>query len=169
MNPIKYKPLATFTTISIVIVVLSVALTVFTERRVSEVHLKDFHHADFIKDSPGVFAMGLIVGPFAFFTPNDGDSVPGLSERYNLFEVGLWGWIGLVLTIYSIVKGGYYRNCGLFSGMLFLSFSLSDAIEIISGAWWAPRWLLFWKCANITAFVFAYLYYRKINKAINKN
>lgn len=101
-----------------------------------------------------------IVGVFKGWRLWDDANVVGLVERYNYFEVFLWGWIGILFITYFSIKGGRHRNRGMIAGVLFILFSISDAIEIQTGAWWSPAWLLLWKILNILGFIITYLNYR---------
>jgi len=103
------------------------------------------------------FVRGIFKG-WQFLLGTGGDSLP---QAYNSFEVFLWGWIGIGLVLYFSFKGGWHRNRGIGAGGLFLLFSLSDAIEVQTGAWWSPVWLLLWKVLNIIGFIAVYLNYKR--------
>ncbi len=89
-----------------------------------------------------------------------------LVDKYNWFEVGLWGWGGIIFLGRSQTKGGYYFRHGIVTGILLLIFSMSDAMELISGAWWSPWWLFLWKVLTIIGFVFVYRWYRKTREIV---
>lgn len=111
-----------------------------------------------------IFVMGLVFGKKAVI------DIQALPVLYNAIEVVLWGTIGLWLVMLNSLRGGYYRNCGLLIGFFFLSFAITDGLEIETGAWWSPWWLLIWKILNITGFLIGYIQYKKIKNILeNEN
>lgn len=162
----NHKPLASMGMVISVILVLSVGFSIYSERRISEIHETNGYRTDISKDLPNAFVMGLTVGPFAFFTPKDSDSTPSLHERAILFRVGFWGWLGLGLVMYFVTRGGYYRNCGISLGGAFLIFSMLDAIEMLSGSWKFPIWSLPIRCVDILFIVLLCIYCLKLKALI---
>jgi hypothetical protein len=69
-----------------------------------------------------------------------------LNRLYNYFEVMLWGGIGLAFLITGIRRQAGRRSSFLASGA-FILFGISDLVEVHTGAWWTPWWLLMWKGA----------------------
>jgi lipopolysaccharide export LptBFGC system permease protein LptF len=49
----------------------------------------------------------------------------------------------------------------LASGLLFLVFGISDFVEIHTGGWYKPWWMLLWKGSTLVGFVVAYLLFRR--------
>ena len=68
-----------------------------------------------------------------------------LFELANYLEAGLWCLIGLGFVAYALRrKGREFRRCVL-AAVAFLLFGASDVVEVQTGAWWQPWWLLVWK------------------------
>jgi hypothetical protein len=72
-----------------------------------------------------------------------------LFEVGNYVEAGVWGVIALVFTGYALRGRGMVRTRCWQAAVAFLAFGLSDVVEVQTGAWWKPWWLLVWKGACI--------------------
>jgi hypothetical protein len=68
-----------------------------------------------------------------------------LFEYANYGEAVLWGLVGLVFAVYGVRRTGATRRRCTLAALMFLLFGLSDVVEVRSGAWWRPWWLLVWK------------------------
>ena len=86
-----------------------------------------------------------------------------LTEIFNLVE-GFW-WIGLGVWIgwcYRVspsleqspacfersgcrIKSGMTKMHRILLAIIFILFGISDFVEMATGAWWRPWWLLAWK------------------------
>jgi hypothetical protein len=64
-----------------------------------------------------------------------------LIELFNLVE-GLW-WIGLGVWLMSFAAISKCYKTALAS--ILILFGISDFVEMATGAWWQPWWLLAWK------------------------
>jgi hypothetical protein len=73
-------------------------------------------------------------------------------EIANYAEAGLWTIIGLVLLFASLRLTGQPRRHSLIAAATFISFGASDLVEVQSGAWWRPWWLLIWKASCLAVF-----------------
>jgi hypothetical protein len=70
-------------------------------------------------------------------------------EIGNALEAALWVTMAIGFGAYAMrVQGGLRRRC-LMAAVLLAMFGLSDIIEISTGAWWRPWWLLAWKVACV--------------------
>ena len=70
-------------------------------------------------------------------------------RTFNSFESLLWIIIGGVLA--ALVKKKEYvvhKRQIIIAAILFVLFGASDIVEVYSGAWWTPWWLLVWKTLN---------------------
>lgn len=65
-------------------------------------------------------------------------------ETGNYLEAGLWGLNGLGFVLAAIKPSLHRRKC-LFLALVFFAFGGSDVVEVRTGAWWRPWWLLIWK------------------------
>jgi hypothetical protein len=63
----------------------------------------------------------------------------------NYIEAVLWCVIALGFGVQAIRKSGAIRTRCAQAAILFLLFGLSDVVEVQTGAWWRPWWLLLWK------------------------
>jgi hypothetical protein len=68
-----------------------------------------------------------------------------LFEYANYGEAALWGLVGLTFAVYAVRRAGATRRRCTLAALMFLLFGLSDVVEVRSGAWWRPWWLLVWK------------------------
>ncbi|TBR18082.1 hypothetical protein EPO15_15615 [bacterium] len=85
-----------------------------------------------------------------------------VSGLYNLCEVLLWGTAAAVMFVRSSREEGPMRRLGKKTSAVLAVFSLTDVIEIKTGAWWDPWWLLTLKSACVVALVGAGIRYRKL-------
>jgi hypothetical protein len=84
-----------------------------------------------------------------------------LPKIWNAVEVFLWGWIGIAFFIHSVVVRGEIWSLGSSMGVLFTMFSITDATEIETGAWWSPVWLFLMKAVIVICFIVVYILYEK--------
>ena len=56
------------------------------------------------------------------------------------------------------------RRPGLVAGTSFLLFGISDFIEIGTGSWFRPLWLLLWKGVCVITIVSSYVWYRRLKR-----
>ena len=83
-----------------------------------------------------------------------------LSE-FNFWEAWLWFACAGVLALRALPAGRPHRQLSVYAALAFLLFGLSDLVEIRTGAWWRPWWLLTWKGACLVAFAALYYAYRR--------
>jgi hypothetical protein len=83
-----------------------------------------------------------------------------LFTGFNAIE-GLF-WLSLAATFF-VVAWRRRRNTGLAigAGLLFATFGLSDFVEIHTGGWYKPWWLLAWKAFNLIGLATVYGVYRR--------
>lgn len=83
-----------------------------------------------------------------------------LFTGFNAVE-GLF-WLSLAATFLT-VAWRRRQNTGLAigAGLLFATFGLSDFVEIHTGGWYKPWWLLAWKATNLIGLVLVYIAYRR--------
>lgn len=80
----------------------------------------------------------------------------------NLAEAVLWGAIGAGFLWQAIrTETSRTRTRCLFAAATFLVFGLTDVIEITTGAWWRPWWLLLMKAVCVIALVALYVDHRR--------
>jgi hypothetical protein len=62
-----------------------------------------------------------------------------LCDNYNFIEALFWLLLGLGVLLTGLKKKRWPL------GLLLMAFGLSDFVEMRTGAWWRPWWLLVWK------------------------
>lgn len=80
---------------------------------------------------------------------------------FNLFEAVFW----------LAVAAGFLRAILLYAcksvkvwtlaALLLALFGLSDLVEVSTGAWWRPWWLLLWKGLCLLSLIALYLWHRR--------
>lgn len=73
------------------------------------------------------------------------------TQYYNAFEVLLWGAFALECVRRMLLRKSRPVQSGIAAAAFFL-FAVSDWIEIDTGAWWRPWWLLLIKAACVVTF-----------------
>ena len=76
-----------------------------------------------------------------------------LEEVFNYAEAILWWCFGLGSLICSFVKEKRWRRLFLGLAVAFGGFGASDWIEVKTGAWWDPWWLLVLKGVSLLAII----------------
>jgi hypothetical protein len=71
---------------------------------------------------------------------------------YNLTEAAFWAIFGL-FCLTRALRSSTGRDRMVVTCITLLVFGLSDLVEIQTGAWWRPWWLLLWKatCLGVLA------------------
>ena len=80
-------------------------------------------------------------------------------ETVNLIEGILWICIGGCFGV-SLVRSEL-RGAKSMAAFTFIVFGISDFVQIQSGAWWKPWWLLLWKAACVGMMFVLIVYYYK--------
>lgn len=86
-----------------------------------------------------------------------------LYSYFNFLEALFWISIGCVFAFRALFFKTTPTKLYLISAVNFLLFGCSDFVEIQTGTWYKPWWLLLWKSICILGFVFIYAWYRKVN------
>ena len=83
---------------------------------------------------------------------------------FNLCEGLLWIGMAIGFSVVFIFKrrDPYLM---LSTGLLFLAFGISDFVEIETGGWYKPWWLLLWKASCLVGFASVYTLFRKRRRA----
>jgi hypothetical protein len=76
-----------------------------------------------------------------------------LFVRGNQSEAAIWFLIAAVFLWSAWRQRGDARRLCVVATATFLLFGISDLVEIRTGAWWRPWWLLVWKGACILAMI----------------
>jgi hypothetical protein len=87
-----------------------------------------------------------------------------LHAVFNAIEAVVWSLIAAVLAWLSWRATGRTRAVCATAAIAFAAFAVSDLIEIQTGAWYRPLWLLAWKAACIIVFVACYFSARQVRR-----
>jgi hypothetical protein len=82
----------------------------------------------------------------------------------NYLEAALWGAIAVGFVIAAIRSTETTRARAAVAAVAFVAFGLSDVVEVQTGAWWRPWWLLAWKAACVAVFLMLYVDYLRRRK-----
>jgi hypothetical protein len=85
---------------------------------------------------------------------------PEFHAIFNEIEAGLWFVIALSLAIWLRMQ----RPWRWLLPLSFAVFGVSDLIEVQTGAWWEPWWLLVMKAACVLVFLLAFRERRRQEK-----
>lgn len=80
---------------------------------------------------------------------------------FNFLEAGLWISIAAALLVYSIRSESKQRKMAYVAIAALFMFGISDIIEVYTGAWWKPPWLLLLKALCVLALVVCLISYVK--------
>ncbi|MCB1230017.1 MAG: hypothetical protein KDN19_07120 [Verrucomicrobiae bacterium] len=83
-------------------------------------------------------------------------------QLFNAGEAILWMALGALFLVRAIVARPH--RIPWFAAVAFLAFGASDLVEIQTGAWWKPWWLLLWKAACIVGLFALWLHFRRIRR-----
>lgn len=79
---------------------------------------------------------------------------------FNFCESILWISFGCTMFVVT-VKSALKRPKVLYvAAITFVVFGISDIIEIYTGAWWQPLWLLIMKVSCIVSFIVCFISYK---------
>ena len=78
---------------------------------------------------------------------------------FNLVESLVWFSFGTALLVAALFRPPGFRY-GIVAGLAFLAFGASDLVEMQTGAWFRPWWLLLWKATCVTVLVGTFARYR---------
>ena len=82
-----------------------------------------------------------------------------ISEVGNLIEAFLWLAVGAVF-LFALIRPDH-RRAKILAAVNFAAFGISDLVEMHTGAWWRPWWLLAWKAACVAVMVLQLLHYSR--------
>jgi hypothetical protein len=78
----------------------------------------------------------------------------------NAIEAVVWWFLAGCVLVAAYRKPLHRRSC-LTVAIALLLFGCSDVVEISTGAWWRPWWLLVWKAACLATLLHQWLQHRK--------
>lgn len=87
-----------------------------------------------------------------------------IHAQFNYVEAWFWITTALVVLVGSLSARKKPIGLYLCLSLLLILFGLSDFVEMQTGAWWKPWWLLLWKGLCLVGFAGCFLYYRSTKK-----
>ncbi len=85
-----------------------------------------------------------------------------LHSTGNYWEAGFWGAIALGFAVAAIRRRGNMRRLLLIAALTLAAFGASDLVEVRTGAWWRPWWLLAWKALCVGVMLWLYRKHHKL-------
>jgi len=82
-------------------------------------------------------------------------------ENINRAEGALWVLIAAGFAVRAAFAKGVLRRRCILAIPIFFCFGLSDFVEVHTGAWWRPWWLLAWKAACIAGMLWLFYDYMR--------
>jgi|GEM_PF-1958172 len=73
-------------------------------------------------------------------------------DRSNLFEIGLWAVLALCVALFGHRTNALPKTGRIILCIALLAFAYSDFVELQTGAWWRPWWLLLLKGTCLACF-----------------
>ncbi|GBE16551.1 hypothetical protein BMS3Abin15_00372 [bacterium BMS3Abin15] len=84
------------------------------------------------------------------------------SKTFNFIE-GIY-WLTLGVFVLTLLKATphKYKRLALFTSLILILFSITDFIEIGTGAYWIPWWLLVWNIICVSGLILSLAWYIKL-------
>jgi hypothetical protein len=82
----------------------------------------------------------------------------------NIIELIWWPALGIYVAVRSRGQAPHWRGLGFTTALVLIAFGISDAVELTTGAWWKPWWLLAWKATCIAALLAATVLRRRFKR-----
>ena len=79
--------------------------------------------------------------------------IPFNPKTFNLCEGIVWLILAIVIYFFPLFRDEK-NNRGRGLSLFLIFFGISDFIEMNTGAWWKPWWLLIWKAICLGGIVF---------------
>ena len=89
--------------------------------------------------------------------------MPEATQIFNLVEGLMWIGIGVVL-LWKSRSCERARSPTILAGVTFILFGVSDFIEIRTGSWYQPVWLLIWNVACVASLVSCLVWYLALRR-----
>jgi hypothetical protein len=84
---------------------------------------------------------------------------------FNACEAAFWVVVGAVVIVRSRAAPSRVRRVGLIAGLAFFAFAGTDLVELRTGAWYRPWWLLVYNALCITTLAACYGAYLPARKS----
>ena len=83
-------------------------------------------------------------------------------KTFNFIEGIYWLFLGIFTLTLSKIIPRKYKKLALFTSLILILFGITDFIEINTGAYWIPRWLLVWNMFCISGLILSLAWYIKL-------
>lgn len=87
-----------------------------------------------------------------------------IHATFNWVEALVWGLAALAVFWMTRRSPAPVRRLGRLAAAAYLAFGASDIVEVRTGAWYDPWWLLAWKAACVAVLVGCLILYRRIER-----
>ncbi len=87
-------------------------------------------------------------------------------QIFNFIEMLFWLIVGGGFFVKGFGRNNRYKKLFCFLSVFFVAFGISDGVEVHTGAWYRPWWLLLWKALCIAIFVISWMYYLRNEKRL---
>ena len=84
---------------------------------------------------------------------------------FNLCEAGLWLLLAAAIALRVALGSTRHARLGLIVAAVLVAFAGTDLVEVRSGAWFRPWWLLLYNSLCVTALLGCWVYYRRVTGA----
>jgi hypothetical protein len=84
--------------------------------------------------------------------------------HFNFVEGLFWIILAILIGTRSFKAAPILQKIYFAAGIILLAFGCSDFVEMRTGAWWRPWWLLVWKGGCLTGFVLLLVWYYLLKK-----
>ena len=81
---------------------------------------------------------------------------------YNIIEIFLWLGFSVIFWIPALRRDEKRRAFCITGAVTFMVISASEVVEVYTGAWWRPWWLLVWKASPAVVFALMGRWYLRI-------
>jgi hypothetical protein len=89
-----------------------------------------------------------------------------LHAIFNVAEAIFWVVVAVVVAVSATLSHPAFRRLGFLAAAVFLAFAITDLIEVKTGAWYRPWWLLGYNAACLAAIVGCYVRYLLVRRAL---
>ncbi|MEK7413349.1 MAG: hypothetical protein AAB263_08525 [Planctomycetota bacterium] len=86
------------------------------------------------------------------------------ARLFNACEAVLWACFAVVFVVRAVIATGRMRRLAGIMALAFIAFSISDVIEMDTGAWWRPIWLLVLKVSCVLVFIGGVIVYYRMRR-----
>jgi len=83
-------------------------------------------------------------------------------KTFNFVEGINWLILGIFFLTLSKIIPQKYKKLALFTSLILILFGITDFIEIRTGAYWIPWWLLVWNIFCVSGIILSTVWYIKL-------